>query len=102
MRYVLWLKVAPVQVVVEWQVVQSVGNPAAWWLGLVVPLYWVWWQATQVVGVPWYTPFTWHEAQAVAWCAPVSGNAVALWLKVAPVQVVVVWQVVQSVGNPAA
>ena len=33
--------------------------------------------------------------------APVSGNEVVLWLNVADVQLVVVWQVVQVVGNPA-
>ena len=39
----------------------------------------------------------WHDAQATVTCAPVSGNAVRLWLIVAPLQVVVVWQAAQLV-----
>jgi hypothetical protein len=34
----VWLKVAPVQAVVLWQVVHVVGKAAAVWLGLVVPV----------------------------------------------------------------
>ena len=34
-------------------------------------------------------------------CAPVSGKDVLLWLNVAPVQLVVVWQVSHVVGKPA-
>ena len=56
----------------------------------------------QVAGKPRYTLFRWHEAQLVVMCAPVSGNAVVPWLKVAPSQRVVVWQVVQVVEKPAA
>jgi hypothetical protein len=41
---VAWLKVEVVQFVVEWQIVQSVGKPAATWAGLVVPVKSAWWQ----------------------------------------------------------
>jgi hypothetical protein len=34
-------------------------------------------------------------------CAPVSGKAVLLWLKVAVVQDEVLWHVAQGVGKPA-
>ncbi len=61
----------------------------------------LWWHETQVVGLPLYTPSAWQSWQGTAKCAPVSGNDVALWLKLA-VQVAVVWQVAQVVGKPAA
>jgi hypothetical protein len=35
----LWLKVAPVHVVVEWHREQSCGKPAATWFGFVVLVY---------------------------------------------------------------
>jgi len=54
------------------------------------------------VGLPAYTPSPWQALQGVVVCAPVSGNWVVLWLNVPPVQVVVVWQLVHVVANPAA
>jgi hypothetical protein len=45
--------------------------------------------------------FTWQLAHATEVCAPVSGNGVLLWLKVAPLQLVVLWQIEQSFGKPA-
>ena len=46
----VWLKVADVQLVVEWHIEQSVGKPVCGW-GLVAPLKSVWWQLMQVVDV---------------------------------------------------
>ena len=40
---------------------------------------------------------TWHAAQLTPVWAPVSGNAVRLWLMVAPAQVAVVWHDAQLV-----
>ena len=54
------------------------------------------------MGVPAKTLFTWQAVQATVVCAPVSGNGVLEWSKVAPAQLVVVWQVSHVVGNPAA
>ena len=46
---------------------------------------------------------TWHWAHATVVCAPVSGNASSsMWSNLAPCHCVVVWQSVQSCGNPAA
>jgi hypothetical protein len=42
-----WLKVAPAHEVVLWHTEQSVGKPAAAWLGLVVVLYELMWQEAQ-------------------------------------------------------
>jgi hypothetical protein len=44
----------------------------------------------------------WQLMHCTFWCAPVSGNGVWVWLKVAPAHVVVVWQIEQSCGKPAA
>ena len=49
-----------------------------------------------------YLPPTWHCAQAVCTCAPVSAKRALLWSNVAPCQRAVVWHAVQSCGNPAA
>jgi hypothetical protein len=46
--------------------------------------------------------FTWQFPQATEVCAPVRGNAVLLWSKVAPAQLDVVWHSEQSVGKPDA
>ena len=48
---VLWLNVAGVHAVVEWQIEQSVGNPDVTWFGLVVPLKSVMWQVAHAVDV---------------------------------------------------
>ena len=50
------MKLAPDQVVVEWQELHVVGNPAAAWFGLVVCWYADWWQLTQAVESPVKTP----------------------------------------------
>jgi hypothetical protein len=47
-------------------------------------------------------PFTWQLEQATVVCAPVSGNAVLLWLKVDEVQLAVLWHRLQSCGKPLA
>jgi hypothetical protein len=98
------LKVDDVQLVVEWQRVQSVGKPPATCAGEVVPLKSDWWQPMQVVGRdPLYVvALVWHCTHCMVAWKPVNGNAVVLWLKVDDVQLVVEWQMVQSVGNPAA
>ena len=41
---VLWLNVEVVQLVVEWQIEQSVGNPADTCAGFEVPVKSAWWQ----------------------------------------------------------
>ena len=97
-----WSKVAGVQPFVVWQVAQVVGKPAATWFGFLVAWYFAWWQETQSVGVPVYFPPTWHCAHGTCWCAPVSGNRVLLWSKVAGLQPFVVWQLAQVMGKPAA
>ena len=86
---VLWLNGAPFQVVLlVWQVVQLVENPAATCAGAVVRSKSWRWHETQVVGFPLNTPSAWHEAQLTVKCFPVRGNWVVLWLKGAPFQVV--------------
>ena len=40
---------------------------------------------------------TWQAVQLTPVCAPVSGNAVRLWLMLAPAQVEVLWQEAQLV-----
>ena len=48
------------------------------------------------------TLFTWHTLQSTLVCAPVSGNVVwVVWLNVAPLQFVVLWQVSQVCGKAA-
>src|ERR1700690_1553825 len=91
--WVLWLKGAPDQSPVVWQTEQSCGNPAATWLGLVVPCSSFRWQEMQAVERPANTLFTWQVAQGTLTWAPVSGNDVLLWSKLAFVQSVVVWQI---------
>jgi hypothetical protein len=98
----LWLKTALSQSVVEWQTEQSVGNPAVTWLGLFVALNVARWQPAHCVEVFTKSFFTWHCAQGVLTCAPVSGNLVVLWLKVAGDQAVVVWHTSHVVGKPEA
>jgi hypothetical protein len=45
---------------------------------------------------------TWQEMQGVATCAPVKAKPVVAWLKLAVVQLAVVWQVEQlAIGNEA-
>ena len=46
-----WSKVAPFQFAVVWHSEQSVGKPAAGWLGLVVPLKSVIWHVAHAVDV---------------------------------------------------
>src|ERR1700690_4404101 len=98
--WVVWLNVAPNQFVVLWQVSQVCGNAAAVWFGSVAPCQSFVWQDMQAVERPTKTLFTWQVAQATFTWAPVSGNGVLLWLKVALVQSVVVWHREQSCGNP--
>ncbi len=43
----------------------------------------------------------WQRAQVTELCAPVRGNRVVLWLKIAPNHEVVVWHDSQVVGYPA-
>ena len=78
-----------------------VGKPAEVWAGVVVAVYFAWWQETHVVGLPTYTLSAWHEEHATVRCAPVSGNGAFAWLNAAPSHVVVVWQVWHVVGKPA-
>src|SRR5712691_9743974 len=73
----VWLNVAPVHAVVVWQSWHVVANAATTWLGLVVAAYTCWWQETQSVLLPAYTPSPWHCAQLTARCAPVKGKRVA-------------------------
>ena len=94
-----WTKVDDDQLVVVWQVEQSAGKPTCDGVALAKAVAW---QEEQAVGVcAKLLPAAWHEAQGTLTCAPVSGNGVLLWLKVAVVQVMgaAPWQVVQSVGK---
>jgi len=45
-------------------------------------------------------PPTWQELHITETCAPVNGNVVVLWSKVAGDQAEVVWHEAQVVGNP--
>ena len=99
----LWSNLAPFHCDVVWQITQSCGKPAATWFGLAVPLKSARWQETHVLKVPWNTLFLWQSAHAAERCAPVSGNFVAvLWSNFAPFHWVIVWQIEQSCGKPAA
>ncbi len=61
------------------------------------------WHEAQSIAWLLKMPFEWHELQVVLTCAPVSGKLVALWLYVAPVHAVVVWQVAHWLDwKPAA
>src|SRR5512146_1384314 len=97
----LWSNVEGTHALVLWQTWQSVGKPLAVWFGLVVCRKLFWWHETQVVLRPTNWPLAWQLAQASGICAPVSGNAVLEWSKVAPSQLVVLWHSEQSVGKPA-
>src|ERR1019366_2477418 len=98
---VAWLKVAPFQFVVVWQPEQSCGKLAALWGGLLVPLKSPWWQLQQAALVRVKLLLTWHAAHCwLAW-SPTRANPVVAWLKVAPLQFVVVCQPEQSCGKLA-
>ncbi len=61
------------------------------------------WQPSQVRGAVAKLLPVWHWVQARVACAPVSGKPeMALWSKVALVQVVVLWHCEQSVEKPPA
>jgi hypothetical protein len=80
---------------------QSVGKPAATWLGLVVCWNVVKWQLAHSVEVAEKTPLVWHWEHCSVVCAPVSWNLVmVLWLKVEFSQLVVVWHCSQVCGKP--
>lgn len=96
----LWLNVDGCHAVVVWHVVQSVANPADACGGFVAPLKSVWWHPTHAVGNVVKLLFTWHDAHGTEAWAPVRGNDVVEWSKDAGCHAVVVWHVVQSVGNP--
>lgn len=97
-----WLNVAFGHATVLWHVWQSVEKPALAWFGLVVAWYCGRWQLTHEVERPVYTPgVVWHALQACAECPLVSGK-LAGWMKFAPCQPAVLWQVLQLVEKPAA
>src|ERR1019366_6174428 len=56
----------------------------------------------QSVGVPAKTLLTWQLVHGVLTCAPVSGNLVVAWSKVAGDQATAVWQTSQVCGKPEA
>ena len=71
----VWLKTAPCQDLVLWQVAQSVPKPAAAWLGLVVLRYLERWQLEQAMDSLVKTPPAWQVAQASPECPRVSGKS---------------------------
>ena len=54
------------------------------------------WHEAQSVGLPSNTPSAWQLMHAAARWAPVSGNEVRLWSKLAPDQFVVLWQLAHA------
>ena len=73
---VLWSNDAGFQSAVAWQRLQSCGNAAATWLGVVVCWNFVRWQPAHCMAVPANLLPAWQVAQAAVVCLPVSGNLV--------------------------
>jgi hypothetical protein len=77
---VVWLKEDGFHAVLVWQVAQSLGIPAATWLGTCAAVKFFWWQLLQTVEVP-ASWLVWHNAHSTVVCAPVNGKLVVEWLK---------------------
>src|SRR5512144_2517612 len=60
------------------------------------------WHDEHAVGIPVYLPPTWQFWHATVVCAPVSGNTVLLWSKLAGCHAVVLWQIVHCCEKPPA
>jgi hypothetical protein len=69
-------RTAPAQLLVLWQIEQSVGKPADTWLGVVVCSNVGRWHEAQFFDIPTNVPLIWHIEQESVACIPVRGNDV--------------------------